>query len=340
MTILVSDDQLWRPSNFELESELEQAILELKDYLFGPKRVYVDVKRLIGDRKNRRNVPDGYLIDLAGGRPGLFIVENELAWHDPLDHIAVQILQFSLSFESDRRGVRNILLDALHNDSSALQKCESYAIGRDYRNLDHFMDDLVFNSPFSAMVIIDELSPRLENVLAKKFRFDVRVLTLTRNVNEAGDFLYQFLPFDEEEFDVDVSPSRERRRIPDEELDTVVTPEHENGFSRWQENWCFCRKIPYEKKDQIKFIAVYRIAPVSAITHIAEVEAFEPRDDNEDWVFVRFAGEPMQLPKPIARKPGGLPGIRTRRYANRQRLLAANNLDEVFYVTEESRENE
>ena len=334
MTILVGNDQIWRPSNFELESELEEAILGLKEYLFGPKRVYLDVKRLIGDRKYRRNVPDGYLIDLAGGRPRLFVVENELSWHDPLDHIAVQILQFSLSFESDHRGVRNILLETLQKDRCALQKCERYAVRKDYRNLDHFLDDLVFNSPFSALVIIDELSPRLENVLAKKFRFDVRVLTLTRNVNEAGDFLYQFSPFDEEDFDVDEIPSCvTRQRIPDEELDTVVTPEHENGFSRWQENWCYCRKIPDERKERIKFIAVYQIAPVSAITHIAEVKAFEPRDDNDDWEFVRFAGDPCELSKPVVRKPGGLPGIRTRRYANRKRLLAAQNLDEVFYVT-------
>jgi len=30
--------------------------------------------------------------------PKLFLVENELAKHDPLRHIAVQILEFSLSF--------------------------------------------------------------------------------------------------------------------------------------------------------------------------------------------------------------------------------------------------
>ena len=98
------------------------------------------------------------------------MVENELAWHDPLDHIAVQILQFSLSFESDHRRVRSVVFDAIHNDEDVLARCNGYVSSNEYRNLDHFVDDLVFNSPFSALVIIDELSPRLEKVLAEKFR--------------------------------------------------------------------------------------------------------------------------------------------------------------------------
>jgi hypothetical protein len=35
--------------------------------------------------------PDGYLIDPSGQVPRLYVVENELAAHDPLRHIAVQI---------------------------------------------------------------------------------------------------------------------------------------------------------------------------------------------------------------------------------------------------------
>jgi hypothetical protein len=52
------------------------------------------VKKKIGKKGGLRNIPDGYLIDLSDAKPRLFVVENELAVHDPLRHIAVQILQF------------------------------------------------------------------------------------------------------------------------------------------------------------------------------------------------------------------------------------------------------
>jgi len=85
---------------FETESQLESAIAEVSALLFGPDRIYLDVKKLVGAKGKTKNIPDGYLIDLASKKdPRLFMVENELATHDPLNHVAVQILEFSLSFE-------------------------------------------------------------------------------------------------------------------------------------------------------------------------------------------------------------------------------------------------
>ena len=48
MTLIRSSGKLWRPFGFELESDLEVAILELQEWLFGLGRIYLDVKRLIG----------------------------------------------------------------------------------------------------------------------------------------------------------------------------------------------------------------------------------------------------------------------------------------------------
>ena len=59
-----------------------------------------------------------YYISQAPSR-GSYVVENELQAHDPLRHIAVQILQFSLSFESEPLGVKKILLDALQTQQEA-----------------------------------------------------------------------------------------------------------------------------------------------------------------------------------------------------------------------------
>src|SRR5437870_337119 len=97
---------LWTPElayelePFEDEADLEAAILQVAPVLFGENRIYLDVKRKIGLQGRTRNIPDGYLLDLSSVRePNLYVVENELSSHESIKHIAVQILEFSLSFE-------------------------------------------------------------------------------------------------------------------------------------------------------------------------------------------------------------------------------------------------
>jgi hypothetical protein len=67
------------------------------------------------------------LLDLNGQKPRLYVVENELAAHDPLRHVAIQILQFSLSFEAEPRKVRNILFETLQSQGDLKLRCEDYA---------------------------------------------------------------------------------------------------------------------------------------------------------------------------------------------------------------------
>ena len=143
-------DCIWTPSGsyiaveYDSEADLERAIVEVQNQLFGPGRIYLDVKKKIGAKGGLRNIPDGYLIDLTGATPRLYVVENELAAHDPLRHIAVQILQFSLSFESEPISVKKILLAAIGDQPGAKERCEKYAAGHTFRNLDHMLEWLVF----------------------------------------------------------------------------------------------------------------------------------------------------------------------------------------------------
>src|SRR4051812_18162440 len=106
MTLFVAGKERYRGSNYNNEADLERAIIKVQTDLFGPNRFYLDVKRKIGARGGIRNIPDGYVIDLVGAKPRLYVVENELASHEPLRHIAVQILEFSLSFESEKLTVK------------------------------------------------------------------------------------------------------------------------------------------------------------------------------------------------------------------------------------------
>src|SRR5690349_21262598 len=101
MSLIWTNAGAYRLCEYESEADLESAILKVQRELFGPNRIYLDVKKKIGSKAGIRNIPDGYLVDLTGRQPRLYVVENELARHDPLRHIAVQILEFSLSFEAE-----------------------------------------------------------------------------------------------------------------------------------------------------------------------------------------------------------------------------------------------
>jgi hypothetical protein len=248
---------------YEDEADLEAAIAEVQAELFGPNRIYLDAKKKIGAKGSLRNIPDGYLIDLSGRQPRVYVVENELASHDPLRHIAVQILQFSLSFEEEPRAVKTVLLNALQTQPDAKKQCEEYASRYRFRNLDHMLEHMVFEGPFAALVIIDELPEKLESVLAERFQFGVEVLELTRYKNGQGDCLYHFEPFlaDLRE-DVAVAEQTVRPgpgRIDASEVDTIVVPAREEGFQDvfLGENRWYAIRIHGTMRPQIKYIAAY-----------------------------------------------------------------------------------
>jgi len=109
--VLWSSGKTYQAEPFEKESELEEAILEVSAALFGKDRIYLDTKKKIGAKGKTKNIPDGYLIDLSSAKePKLYVLENELARHDPLKHVAVQILEFSLSFETSQHLMKSMAL--------------------------------------------------------------------------------------------------------------------------------------------------------------------------------------------------------------------------------------
>jgi hypothetical protein len=80
-------------------------------------------------------------------------------------------------------------------------------------------------------------------------------------------------------------------------------------------------------KDKIKFIAAYRIAPISAVTHIAEVQEIKPYKDTGKYVLI-FKG-PAQEMNPIGlanskNKPQGPV------YVQRDKLVAAKTLEDAM----------
>jgi len=110
-----------------------------------------------------------------------------------------------------------------------------------------------------------------------------------------------------------------------------VVPAREDGFketflgeNRWYEIRIHASMIP-----QIKYIAAYQVAPVSAITHWALVRNIEPWQDTGKFV-VNFA-EPAKEIGPVPLVPKSrVKALQNARYTSFDRLQKAKNLDEVF----------
>ena len=327
---------LWTPNGpyrkkpFSKEADLEQAINEVSAELFGPNRIYLDVKKKIGT-KDKSNIPDGYLIDLSSAKePVLRVVENELAKHDPLRHVAVQIIEFSLAFENAPYKVKSIVKDALQADAEGMKKCERYAKDNNFENVDVLLDRMIHEGEFAALVVIDDLQDKLDSVLAKKFKFGVEVLTLSRYANDSGEYIYEFEPFLSDV--VQVYP----KASPDgpldvSDIDTVVVPARDEGFEQvfmGEDRWYKVR-IHGSMIPKLKYVAVYRVAPTSAITHVAPISSIEPWQDTDKKV-VNFA-EPAQKVGPMRLvSKSKVKALQHLRYTSYERLIHAKTLDEAF----------
>lgn len=315
---------------FEKERDLEEAILEVQKDLFGESRIYFDIKKRIGRYGNRQNVPDGYLIDLSSKKePKLYVVENELAAHDPLRHIAVQILEFSLSFETTPQRVKEILKTAVQSDPAAYAKCQTYAEENGFDNIDYLLETIIYRQSFNALVIIDDIPDDLETVLVSRFKFPVEILTLKRFRSIESQVIYEFEPFL-----VDVpttSPAEGPTALDPSDIDTIVVPAREEGFQETfigKQCWHAIR-IHSSMLPKIKYVAVYRVAPHSAITHVAAVHKIEPYKETNKYILY-FEG-PAEKIDPIKLVPKGqVKAPQAPRYTAYNKLISSKNLDEAF----------
>ena len=333
--MLWSNSQSFKDEPFNTETELEDAICEAAQVLFGPSRIYLNIKKKVGTKGKTQNIPDGYLLDLASVKqPRLFVVEVELAQHDPLKHIAVQILEFSLSFETSPQAVKSVIKEAILNDHASVSLCQDYVAKNSFENIDFLLEQIIYGKDrFNALVIIDELPDELEKVLISRFKFPVEILTFARYRSASGDRFYRFEPFLE---DVASPASQDEQAVQGTvvdiaELDTIVVPAREEGFKETfiGENKWYSIRIHSSMLKKIKHIAVYRVAPESAITHIAEVESIEQWQDTNKYV-LNFAA-PAQSIGPIHLVPKGrVKAPQAPRYTTRALLLKAKNLDEAF----------
>ena len=334
---------LWTPQNhyhpwpFDKEVELETTITEVKTALFGESRIYLEVKKLIGEKGKTQNIPDGYLIDLSSPkRPVLYLVEVELGKHDPLRHIAQQLLNFSLSFKSTPQKMKAVLRDHLLKSPETVSRCEAYAQANGFSNLDYLLEQMIYREDaFNCLVIIDELEDELESILRSSLGFPVETLTLQRFRSTTGEAIYQFDPF---LYDLStqsatvVADTGNTPAMDPAEIDTVVVAAREDGFNEvfLGENCWHHIRIHASMLPKIRYVAAYQVAPVSAITYVGEVASIEPWKDTGKYV-LNFIEPAKALPQRIPLVTGGrVMAPQAPRYTSFARLQKAKTLDDVF----------
>jgi hypothetical protein len=115
------------------------------------------------------------------------------------------------------------------------------------------------------------------------------------------------------------------------EIDTVVVPARKEGFEEvfiGEDRWYKVR-IHGAIRPQIKYIAVYQVAPKSAITHIAPVKSIKPWKDSGK-VVLNFTEAAKEIGPIKLVKKGRVKAPQSLRYTTRERLLSAKTLDDIW----------
>jgi hypothetical protein len=320
---------------FEQETELERAVRDAQSDLFGDARAYLDVRTLLGASAKDVQAPDAFLIDLSSRYlPTLYLVEIELASHDPLRHVAQQLLAFDLSVRSSPQRLRDTLRQVVQKSPTALGDCEAYAVENGYTSLDHLLDELVHPDALRALVVVDALDDDFEHALRDTLKLPIEVLSFRRfRSTSGGDVLYDFEPFMNDLLVAARDASRDPAEpaIDPAELDTIIVPARKEGFNQLFLHEHMWRPVRIHESllPRIRYIAGYQSAPISAITHVAEVERIEPFDGPGNYA-VYFKG-PAQEVGPIYPVPNGGSSPPTgNRYTSFARLCRAHTLEEVF----------
>jgi len=331
VSVLVTPKGVFKLFQFDNEKDFERCVVPLSETIFGKRSIYIDCKRKIGKQGARQSIPDGYLIDFSSQRePKLFIVETEIASHDLFQHIGIQILQFAHSFASSPRQVKQLLFEEISRDPTMLRACDVYAKESGLRNVDNMLDRLV-NDDFRALIVIDEATDELYKVV-KNFRFPVEVIEVETYIGEGADYIYRFTPLFRDISEIkEAIEEREQKSIDISDFDTIVVPAREDGFKETflDENRWYQIRIHSSMIPQIKYIAAYQVAPISAITHWALIKNIEPWEDTGKFV-VNFAESAKEIgPIPLVPK-SKVKALQNARYTSFDRLQSAKNLDEVF----------
>lgn len=339
MKRLLVEGKIFNQFDYSLEKDLERAVVNNKDAIFGKNGIYCDVKRLIGSKSEHAGIPDGYFIDLKDrNNPVLYIVEVELDTHDIYSHISDQLFRFAINANAKPDELVDLLKSCIDPDDPVLK---DFYLHSSIRNIDELLYRVVKKEQIKAIVIINKTSDELVKALGL---INIPISIIEFATFRSGDnFSYVFEPLDSDVIDSitetpsDVLSNEERTEI--ENLDTIIVPAKEDGFTETflGENCWYAIRISPSMLDKIKYIAAYISAPKSEITYFARVDKIVKYIDEDtgkatDKYKVIFAA-PAEPIGPIMfsrSKSNGIITMQSPRYTSFSKLSTAKKLSDLF----------
>ncbi len=124
---------------------------------------------------------------------------------------------------------------------------------------------------------------------------------------------------------------KKKKEKKEKNFDLVIFPAREEGFQDvflGEREWRYVR-IDKNKINKIKYIAIYRSAPISGITHYAKVKSFEYNEEYKKYSII-LEGKPIRLEKIIKLEGLDPNAMRSGRYVELSELKNAKNLKELL----------
>ncbi len=277
---LINDkNQIFIPYVYSNENEYEKMIVSNVDSIFGVDGIYFDIKKKIGKLKEGAAIPDGYYLDLKfHENPQLYFVEIERSNHDVYGHIGEQLLRFAISSDMSRNTIKKLLLEQISADNEKKKRIDNFLEKSKYSNVNALMDGVTVDKDIAIIVVIDSIEDQLTRVLSK-LNIDTDIIEVQTFICN-NEKIHRFTPFQEDVVE-------ELSVISDvDEIDTIVVPAREDGFQEvfLGENCWYAIRISTAMLSRIKYIAAYRVAPISAITHYAEISTIEKYKDTDKYI--------------------------------------------------------
>lgn len=203
----------------------------------------------------------------------------------------------------------------------------------------NYFNNLLKNSKAAKKQValyLDESKIKRIDMVVKLFSVISESKSFSRNtlIEEAIDkFLEESEKYLQDEHGINVSELLEKERS--EKCDTVILSSNGRGFEETflgeEEAACWypCR-ISDTRESSLKYIAIYRGAPVSAITHYAKIKEFV-YDQERKCKVCYFDGSAIELPNEI--KLGNKDGcfFVGAKYTCLDSLLNAVKADEIIF---------
>ena len=158
------------------------------------------------------------------------------------------------------------------------------------------------------------------------------MIIVERFKSASGKKIYKFEPFLQEVIDINSSTQEIiSAEIDPENTDTIIVPAQEEGFQDTfiGEDCWYAIRINRNMLQKIKYIAAYRVAPTSAITHVAEIEKIEQYENTNKYILY-FKEKAKEINEKKLVSGGTVKAPQGPRYALYEKLIRATNLDEVF----------